>query len=223
MTKAQIISIIRTKLDELTPFNEGLVISVGSEDVKPVEANIEAMLDECLVDLIMIAPLHLLPITQGWYTTAGSYNPASIYSIITITDEVGSIDRKNVLHLESGDRRDILRLVRVKFPLWEKAVINWVLEGSPEAKLQDNKYTRAGYAKPVIVLSADKIRFYPTKLVNTSLYVVDYITTFELTALPEKLIAPYTWLVAARVFAITDMPNQAKEANELFKNSITIR
>ena len=206
MTKAEIIAIIKSKLDELTPFNEGLVVSVGSENIAPITNHIDSVLTECIEDIVKVSPIHLLPLTD--FVKMG----------LSITDSVGTIAMP----------ADYLRLGVVRFPCWERSVTMAFIEGSPQALGQANKYTRGGFAKPVIVLvsetAGNKFKIYTiTQPANGIDYPFTYVKRLSITEIPDLLIAPFTWLATSKVFSIMDMAAQAQLADAQFKNSLMIR
>lgn len=204
MTRADIISIVKTKLDEFTPFSEELVVSPSNSLVKPIEAHIDQFLDhETIEDLILQAPLQTLS-----FDAIPDDN-------ITVSDGVATIVIPS----------DYTRLGMIQFALWERPVTTVIAELDPQAKLQLNKYTRARYAKPVVVLVGEsdgkKLRCYSTP--DKTGAVATYVKTPALESIPNRLIPAFTWLVASKVYFTLNMLKEAEGCDTFFKNSLMIR
>ena len=108
--------------------------------------------------------------------------------------------------------KDMLRFTRLKMKGWDKAVTKMQDPSSTTAKLQENPYTMAGRAKPVVVMTnagnGDKIlRYYslPPEVrrheIEEALYVKvpDLSTPVEIS---EYLLPSITYLTASVVFEI---------------------
>ncbi len=108
--------------------------------------------------------------------------------------------------------KDMLRFTRLKMKGWNKAVTKIQDSSSATAMLQDNPYTMAGRAKPVVVMTngsnGDKIlRYYslPPEVrlheIEEALYVKvpDLSTPVEIS---EYLLPSITYLTASAVFEI---------------------
>lgn len=108
--------------------------------------------------------------------------------------------------------KDMLRFTRLKMKGWDKAVTRMQDASSTTATLQENPYTMAGRAKPVVVMTnggnGDKIlRYYslPPEVrvheIEEALYVKvpDLSTPVEIS---EYLLPSITYLTASTVFEI---------------------
>lgn len=108
--------------------------------------------------------------------------------------------------------KDMLRFTRLKMKGWDKAVTKMQDSSSTVAMLQENPFTMAGRAKPVVVMTnasnGDKIlRYYslPPEVrvheIEEALYVKvpDLSTPVEIS---EYLLPSITYLTAATVFEI---------------------
>jgi len=130
MTRADIIAAVKVKLEELTPFSEGLVVLSSSTDVKPIQSYIDKTLNEASDEVRMLLPLHMLPADV-------------ISGTVTVTNGVG------VLPLAS----DYLRLYAIKAPEWAREVNRPISVENPEYLLQSNPHTRGKSQKPVVAIN----------------------------------------------------------------------
>lgn len=128
MTRDEIISAVKSKIDELTPFDGGLALitSSGNTNLNPVEVYIEQFLDESAKETLLEAPAITLPTTAF---------PNVTYSLS---------ESKAMLKVED----DYLRVGMIKFSSWERPVFNATYPGDPIYNRQFNKWTRGGKAKP---------------------------------------------------------------------------
>lgn len=222
MNRSDIITKVREKLDEVTPFDNAIVDDVDL---------IDKMLDESAITILMNVPL---------YTIRG-YTLDTTYLEVT-EDNVG------ILPLPA----DFLRIHTIKPNCWSRAVTKAYSDESGMAILQSNSVTRGGTAKPVCVISyidegstSDDIGWYAKKSLfmytMTAEWVqVRYITlqnmeyergevgeglgyeyirvlfdvcSYVKRLLPEQLqsnlIDPLAWQCAGDVLAITGNTTQA--------------
>ena len=62
MTKIEIIRRVKVLMEELTPFDDGLIVL--NSDVKPIESYIEEAIQPALDQLLIFCPLHLTTATN---------------------------------------------------------------------------------------------------------------------------------------------------------------
>lgn len=132
MDRATLIKRVKVKLDELTPFDEGLAVALPNADIKPVEAYVDEALDEAAGEVLLRVPLHKL-------------SPKRVVGAMAVPvgDGIGYVNCPD----------DFLRLYSFKMEGWQREVEYPISEGSFHYKLQRNKHTRGGVAKPVVVLN----------------------------------------------------------------------
>jgi hypothetical protein len=204
MTRDNIIRRVKVEMDELTPFDSGLVISAGNEESKPIDKYIDEILDQCAHKLILLAPVHLLSLT--------AHTPT-----ITVTDTVALFDVP----------ADFLGLGYLKFPEWERPVYNTIKETDPLYLRQKNIYTRAGVSKPVVALctgsTVPRLECYTITSSNGAGIVFKYRAKILAELLPDNLIPALAYLTAAEIFKIFERPELVQPTMELFSNELNIR
>lgn len=184
MTKTEIIRKIKAKMEEITPFDDGLMVL--DPGVKPIESYIDEMLQPALDRLLMICPLHLTKETALPYT-----------GLTTRTD-----NNKLIGLLPIPD--DFIRIHTFKMNTWERPVHRTTSTENPEYILQLNPYTRGGNSKPVIV-KKEKLEIYTYSTgatVEISLYVKKVDVNDTQIDIKDKLINPLIALTASMVYAI---------------------
>jgi hypothetical protein len=205
MTRDDITALVKTKIDELTPFSEGLIVSTANSLTNPISTHIDKFLDnESIEDLLLQAPFQLLPFTS---IDSAAISFAGNIAIITLPG-------------------DYIRFGMIQFASWQRPVVFAYNEQDPEAKLQLNPYTRAGSAKPVVVLTnaaSGKVEFKCYTATDKTNAVATYVRKIVLTDISDRLIPAFTWLVASKVFLSMDMPKEAEQADTMFKNSLIVR
>lgn len=198
MTKNGIIKRVKVLMEELTPFDDGLIVL--NSDVKPIESYIEEAIQPALDQLLIFCPLHL--------TTAA--NLPTMTSVVSGTRKIGYITIPD----------DFLRIHTIKINNWEKAVHRAISVENPEYALQQNPFTRGGSAKPVVA-KADKLELYTLKEGDT-VEKATYIQRpdIEDLNLNQKLFEPACHMIAAEVLAIFGSKQaeyMAAKAQELIK------
>lgn len=201
MTKTEFIRQVKKKMDELTPFDEGLIISDGM-NTNPVFEHIDGVVDECVHEVVLQAPVHLL--------IAKSFS-----GDITIANEIANAIMPD----------DFVKIASVEFPEWERPVFKAISDLDPLYTQQKNKYTRGGSAKPVVVVRTENNkRFIECYTVSSAENAkIRYIGTHAIDQVPDKLLPALEWYVASKVFASMDEPKKAEEANKQYISSLTIR
>lgn len=201
MTASDIKNIIKAKLDELTPYSEGLVVS-GVSYADQTLRYIEQVLDESIRDLIMQAPEHLLPQTELKVDTR------------PIEGQLGDnaykykiVDKVLTFELPT----DFVRLIWLQLPSWKIKKSETISVTDPNYKIQGNGYTRGTPSRPVIVKLNDKGKLKlqcftvsdPTEIGSNILLTVGvYVKTLTSSDVPDILIDSLTWLAASKVLLI---------------------
>ena len=186
-SKELLIELIKINMEE--GFSGGDVERVGGVGV---ESYIESKLPEAINAVFMAAPDVLLPQTDISKTLTPKKKQNGSGEIVL--------------------PKDVLRITLLRMKGWDKAVTRFEDSNSVIAKLQENPYTMAGRAKPVVVLALNKtgdkvLRYYSlppevrTHEVDEALYVriPDMSSPIEI---HELLLPSITYLTAALVFEI---------------------
>jgi hypothetical protein len=191
MDRPGIIKKVLAKMDELTPFDEGLVVSPDMEFVKPVSAYIDEFLNDAASLILKILPLRVLEHTD-------------IPGKVAIEDEVATIPLPG----------DFIRIAKVKFTDWKRPVLAAIPDNNPLYKLQSNPFLRAGKVKPVVALAVKdgeaSLECFTTSIKDGA--ELKYIAKALPEQLPDDLIEPLTWQCAAIVFRVMQMPDASKLA-----------
>lgn len=183
MTRSQIINKVKKKMNEISPYDSGDIVN---------NTLVDDMLDESNRTILLIAPVHLLPVTSAEISTGTS-----------IDDKTGYINLPS----------DYIRFVELKMKDWEKSVVHPITENDPVYRLQKNPFARGDYKSPVVVLVGDKkIEYYSID----SSHEIDFFKYVKDT-LPEnltnqKLIDALTWQCAGDCFVALLEPEIAKTA-----------
>ena len=204
MSRDDIITKVREKLDEVTPFENAIVDDVDL---------IDKVLDEAAIKLLMVAPLHTI---RGYKMSTSGY-----------TENMDNDDKGiGCLPLPS----DFLRLHGIKVSVWQRVVTRAYDDTSHMANLQKSIVTRGGYAKPVCILSytesstSDSVfglgdnnaGFYYERVLylysvpdNATFDVCSYVPRLLPEQLQSNLIDSLSWQCAGDVLTITGNPDQA--------------
>lgn len=188
MTRDQIIHAVKVRLEELTPFEDGLVVLADESDVQPVASYIDSLLNESGDEVQMLLPLHML-------------TPSAIS-----TNPVLGTDGVYRLELPS----DYLRLHSIKAPTWEREVNIPIATTNPLYQLQRNIYTRSGNAKPVVAITYDgdkqKLELYTASTLEKKYYIKRVAAEL----LSDKLIPYVVLMCAIKVYGTLERPDLAK-------------
>lgn len=189
MTRDSIIKAVKVRLEELTPFNEGLVVLSGSSDVKPVNSYIDSLLNESADEIKMLLPLHML-------------TPDTLSGTVTIDDGVG--------YLELPD--DYLRLYAIKASAWDREVNRPISTENPDYALQRNKYTRGKNVKPVVAIvhKTGKKTLELYSVSSSELEKKYYIKRAAAETLPDGLVPYLVLMCAIKVLGVLERPDLAK-------------
>lgn len=193
MDSDRVIQLTKIKMDEVSPDNQGEIIT-------PV--TIEELIAPALRTLIMITPSYLLE-------TSDFYQESSVEDNI-----VDNGDQTGYIILPS----DFLRFISFKLDVWNRPVTKTITENTQLYSRQKNIYTRGGIDKPVCALlskpSVGKILEYYSTInsdhtVDHAYYVPEQdIEDFQ----DDELIEPLTWLIAVDYFNILERNDLSKIA-----------
>ena len=185
MTRDDLIDKIKVKMDEITPFDDG--VTFAGTDIKPIVSYIEDYLQSSCDDLLMICPLYLCGKTEfdGDITDGETLN------------------NRIIGELEVPD--DFLRVHTVKMSGWERPVHISIGVEDADYQFQLNPYTMGGSAKPVIVKTPELLYLYSYLDGDTcseKTYVARVDMTDSTIDINDSLINPLCALVAANVYGV---------------------
>lgn len=198
MERNSIINKVLTNIDELAPFDAGLIVSVGNETTNPLHNTISSILDDVAKTLIMLAPLPLLKMKA--------------LPGVTVEDNKATVVFPD----------DFVRLGFVQFPCWTTTIVDYIKIGSEAYNQSINPYTKGGLSRPIAIekmLPEQKkgIEFSKITDDDNGGEDVQFYVPFTLPEnLEDFLIPAYSWLVASEVYLIFEKPNESKLASEKF-------
>jgi len=203
MTRQQIIDRVKVKMEEVTPFDDGLAILLS--EVKPMVSYIEEYIQSSCDQILMICPLHL---------TTPTTIPLSDVLFKSVLD-----NKRQVGTLTLPD--DFIRLHTFKMKGWERPVHFPINTENPQYKEQFNTWGRGGNAKPIIVRNSDTLSIY-TFDVDSKPEIhlfVKRIDTSGNIEINEKLVEPLCSLIAANVLGVFGSSQQKVMMQEV-ENSL---
>jgi hypothetical protein len=131
MTREEMKLRIRTLMDEVSPSNFSAMDIVGYDDDKPVDAQIEQLLDASAIEVLLQRPLCELPTTEA---------DKSLIRVDAV-EGCGYLPKPG----------DCLRLVSFRLPGWRRAVCHATEMDGDGAMRLGNRYLRGGNSRPVVV------------------------------------------------------------------------
>lgn len=208
MTRAQLIQDVKYKIDELVPENELTLAISANSSINTISETIDAFINECAIQVLKEAPLHLCPLGN-----------ASTIPVI-VSNNVGTITMP----------MDFMRFGSVKFGVWKRTVYKHIEYGSREYEIQQNEYVRGGYSKPQVALRREAGGLYYIECYtiteadkNTGrvvFYVAEPSTGETITADNNIIKTPYAWLIASKVLQTFKLYDAAKAAFEQYTNTL---
>jgi hypothetical protein len=203
-TRNELSDIVKSKIDELTPFDGGLslITAPGNLANNPIETYIDQFLDESAKETLLEAPVNVLPMTVF---TAPVFDLTLKKATITIP-------------------ATFLRVGIIKFSSWEKPVYKAIYPGDPDYKKQFNRWLRGGKVRPTAVwiseAGAGKIVCYGVES-NTN-YTAYYVAETKAESMPEKLHEPMTWHCAFQVLQVFDKEKLSQTAYSRYVKSLSL-
>lgn len=197
MTRDQIIAIVRAKMDEINPLDEGTTIK---------DPQIDAQLDYAAINLIEV-----LPSVLAFPVDAGAVDAENLIDDLSIDIVCPS---------------DFVRLHKLKLMHWTRSISSLLPADHPRIDLQIYKHLKATANRPVGVLSrspdGDIITCYPPP--DYTLYVVEEFIYVKRPASAEslnnQLIDMLAWNTASIVYAIHGQPEFSKLCQERLAHMI---
>lgn len=195
MTRDAVIDKVMAKLDELTPFDEALVISSGNDGVMPLREYIESILNETTRDHLKNCPLK-------WITSVniGSITPTAPTTVLLMTKP-----------------SDYVKIHTVKSTTWTRALQSVITPDDPKYKLQQNTYTKGTINKPVLVDLGPTLEAYSVTngVATATCTYVKYLVPESIT--DDNTVDMITTLAAYKVLSIMRELEHSKVMFEIYK------
>lgn len=155
MLRSQVITGIKARLDEFTPFEEPRqLIALPQKDVKPMDAVIEQVLAKAADNVLMAVPSSMIEMTvtdiTGQANGHQAYGGGPVISRMAGDEEVGLLKVPN----------DYLRIHTVMFDGWRRMVHNAYSGESAMYAMQRNPYTRGRSERPCVVVNDGRFEIY---------------------------------------------------------------
>lgn len=222
-TEAQLVDKVKIRMDEI---DHNAVITVGTVDNYPITTMITNILNECKTDVLMNAPMALLPKARITATNSGTD------IIVTERPEIDAAE------IEMPD--DTLRIAAFHNEFWRKPVTKIHPADSLVLSRQNYQYTRATAKTPAVVLvDGTTYLAFPYSLHEIesesepgsgeseepeygygdfTIYYVSSCARYE--DLSDKAIEALCWDCAAKVFAAMGMTENFNRCNELYQAAL---
>ena len=236
MTRAQLISAVALRMDEITP-SAGLSVTVDGSDNNPLATLIDGIIDDGVLELYSVAPFWRLSQTAFVYSPVPSQTEIAIARI----DGLDSNSRK-IIRIKVPE--DFLRIAQIDCPGFQRPITEVFTEQSAEGRRQHNRYLMGKEAKPVAVMafsnafpgtveSCREIQCYSLAAdstaaasnVNASYIAKPAVISDTATpavavedVVPAPLIGALEWLVAARAFGARGDLNHANICQQNAQN-----
>lgn len=196
-TRPAIIQMVMTRMDELTPYQEGLTsLSPSLQPLKPVQTTVNAVINECATDLLLSHPIHRLDITSSVPAIAGKTDGSGIITLPT----------------------DFLRLASFQIAGFKRPVTEVLNALDPKVKLQYQPYTKGGKSKPVAVReSINTIHYFSITPGDThTLDSFNYIKNQLPEELKDDLLDGLAWLAASKALVALGHIAEGQKAFDFF-------
>jgi hypothetical protein len=203
-TTAELTAIVKSKIDELTPFDGGLALitATGNLANNPIDTYIVQFLNESAKETLLETPIHALPLT----------NFATIDFDLTL--------KKATITIPSN----YLRISVVRFSSWERPVSNVTRPGEAGYIMMDNPYLRPGKKRPrvfwIIESGIPKLVCYGVE--SNSNYTAKYVAETLAINIIGKLIEPMTWHCAFQVLQVFDKDKLSQTAYARYAKALSL-
>ncbi|MCQ2192181.1 MAG: hypothetical protein MJZ23_04880 [Paludibacteraceae bacterium] len=161
MNRSELIDMVKTFVNELSPTN-GLPVPIdGFADDRPIDDAIDTLLNGAARTVLMLAPRSQLPLTQ--------------------TSVVAQLGEDGCARL--GKPPNYLRLGSIRLLAWQRPATVSVPSTGGVAQRQGNVYLRAGRCKPVAVDAGPYWQLWPAQLGDDLTASLEYVAL----TLPEDM------------------------------------
>ena len=204
MTRTELSEIVKSKIDELTPFDGGLVLitAPGNTGNNPIETYIDQFLDESSKETLLEASHHVLPLTV----------------LSTIAYDL--TNKKATITLPT----DYLRVGYLKFSSWYQSVYSALYPGDPDYLKQFNRWLRGSKVRPAATWVneagiAKLICYGVTSNTGNEAY---YVAETAAEDMPDKLIDSLTWHCASQTLQVFGKDKASELAYTRYLKSLTL-
>lgn len=188
MNRTAIMDGVKAKIDEVTP--QGVS--------SPLEDLIGPAMNDCAVTLLGDLPSGMAP-TETLPTTSMTRDTEGERAYIPVPE-------------------DYVKVARIRFSSWEKAVTKAIPIESADYILEENPYTRGGYARPRVWIGdfgLECSRVAPEDTVTEALYIKRLLPE----NLPDITLEALEWLTASVVLQIVNDGHEPQAYVNASKNA----
>ena len=165
MTRGDIISAVKARLDELTSFQEGDALLEAEGLTKPVEQYVDDFLDEATDTVRLLCP-------ERWMEPVEI--PTKDENDVSLLEE-DTLPGSEVVYYRLPVPGDFLKIANVRMENWDRPCFSVTLAGGEGYKLLRNPHTTAGPFKPAVVVTGGKIELYGSRVSDVGLSTGRYI------------------------------------------------
>lgn len=203
-TRTELSDIVKSKIDELAPFDGGLTLitAPGNTGNNPIETYIDQFLNDSAKETLLEAPFHVLPLTAFATITYDLPNKKAVITIPTTYLRVGII----------------------KFSSWERPVYRAIYPGDPDYAKQFNRWLRGKSARPAAVWMSEAgtgklICYGVTANTGTD---ARYVAETVAESMPANLHNAMTWHCASQVLQVYDKEKLSQMAYSRYIKSLSL-
>ena len=199
MDRQHLNNLIKSKLDELGPWDNPELINSPMVDIQ---------MNEAAIDVLSEVPAYIHSAVYDFSSSPMIYAGRNKWTILLPSD--------------------FIKIARFKISSWHRGIVNLINESTSAYKRQSNPYSRAGNAKPVGVLrqssNGDKyIDFIAYNVAGQELEADTALCVNKLLpeALPLELIEPFVLRAAEKTLIVTNEMDRATAVKNEYARWIT--
>ena len=195
-TRPDIIQMVMIKMDELTPYSGGLVLS-STEPLKPIETTIDAILNECMKDLLLSHPIGRLIGVSGTPAIASQSDGSAIITLPS----------------------DYLRLINFQISGYSRPITEVLPVTDPRYAFQFYPYTKGNKYKPIALRETEgtihSFSLIPgeTNVLSAFRYI-PFVLPDNCTQ--DELLEGLSWLTAGKALTALGHVEEGQKAIDLF-------
>jgi hypothetical protein len=203
-TTAELTAIVKSKIDELTPFDGGLALITATGNVanNPIDTYIVQFLEESAKETLLEASLSVLP----------SSSFEGIIFDLTLKKATVTIPV------------NYLRLFVMHFSSWERPVYNVTKPEDMGYIMMDNPHLRPGKKRPRVfwIIESGIPKLVCFGIESNSGYNARYVPITLAINIPTKLIEPMTWHCAFQVLQVFDKDKLSQTAYARYAKALSL-
>ena len=222
MNRNDIISAVKARLDELTPFQESGALLEEQGLTKPVEQYVDDLLDEATDTVRLIAPERRM-MSRSFKAYWDGEDGRDEFGDVFEAEELGG---SSIVYYRLKVPDDFLRIAEVRMGNWDRPCLSITLEGGEGYKLLRNPHTTAGPSKPAVVVCGGYLEFYGSRVSGVELFTGRYIDNrhygaddngMEQSHLVDVAII---WRCALLVLGVTGRADVLKQAEAFYVEAV---